>query len=131
MAHELGHQFNGNHTFNGSAGSCGGNGNAATSVEPGSGTSIQAYAGICAQDNLQPHSDPYFSQRSQTEVTSHITAATVNFNEVQEFGLSGFDGTDGLQARLRRHRDRGDHQRWQLHDRRDQGGDRGVRSVAP
>ena len=63
-----------------------------------------AYAGICGRDNLQPHSDPYFSQRSQTEITAHITGAPTNFNEIQEFGLTDFGGTDGVQARLRRHR---------------------------
>lgn len=96
VAHEMGHQFNGNHTFNGSAGSCSGNGTASAAVEPGSGSSVQAYAGICANDDLQPHTDPYFSQKSQDEITAHITAATTTYNEIQEIGLSGFGAGEAL-----------------------------------
>ncbi|MDX6374061.1 MAG: hypothetical protein QOD98_3049, partial [Nocardioidaceae bacterium] len=95
VAHEMGHQFAGNHTFNGTQLNCsGGNRNAGTSVEPGSGTSVMAYAGICQQDNLQPHSDPYFSERSQTEIGSYINSALGNVNEVDSAAFTGFDGTD-------------------------------------
>ncbi|MDA0980872.1 MAG: M12 family metallo-peptidase [Bacteroidetes bacterium] len=70
VAHEMGHQWGGNHTQNNSC-----NRSSGAAYEPGSASTIMGYAGICAP-NLQSNSDDHFHNHSINEMISF----TVNGN---------------------------------------------------
>lgn len=65
VAHEMGHQLGGNHTFSNKSEGSGAN------VEPGGGTTIMGYAGITS-DNVQMFSDAYFHYKSVDQILTSL-----------------------------------------------------------
>ncbi len=68
--HELGHQFNGHHTWS----YCGNDG-ATFSSEYGSGTTVMSYTGICGDNDILPAQDiTYFGVFSQIQMTNYVNS---------------------------------------------------------
>lgn len=70
VAHEMGHQLGGNHTFSYSNEGSGAN------MEVGSGSTIMGYAGITNYYDVQAHSDDYFHAVSIDQVQSNMATKT-------------------------------------------------------
>jgi len=70
VAHEMGHQFGGNHTQNNSCQRAG-----AAAVEVGSGITIMGYAGICTPD-VGANSIAMFGGYSMAEIAANIVSGT-------------------------------------------------------
>ncbi|MEM9023824.1 MAG: reprolysin-like metallopeptidase, partial [Bacteroidota bacterium] len=101
VAHEIGHQFASPHTFNGTSGNCNSsNRSSATAWEPGSGTTIMAYAGICAPQNVQSFHDPYFHAGAHDRIMAFVSNSngsvcatnTTTGNSIPEVDASASDG---------------------------------------
>ncbi|WP_053082731.1 GEVED domain-containing protein [Chryseobacterium angstadtii] len=73
VAHEMGHQLGGVHSFSYDPPQLG----SATSVEPGSGSSIMGYAGITGPNtDVQAHSDAYFNVTNITAIQANLINKT-------------------------------------------------------
>ncbi|PDV99183.1 reprolysin-like metallopeptidase [Candidatus Chloroploca asiatica] len=79
FAHEIGHQFGASHTFNSSSGLCGQNyggfgpnRSATSAYEAASGSTIMAYPGLCAPENIQNGADSYFHLLSLLQMQSFL-----------------------------------------------------------
>ena len=94
VAHEIGHQFGATHTQNNSC-----NRTASTAVEPGSGSTIMGYAGICAPNVISVgpstgNSDDHFHTVNITQMWNTIQssadcAATSDTNNNAPFAIAG------------------------------------------
>jgi subtilisin-like proprotein convertase family protein len=70
VMHEIGHQYSGRHVFNNCDGAPGDS--ASVAPEPGSGSTIMSYAGICA-NNLQNIADPFYGQIGFDQIFGYIS----------------------------------------------------------
>ena len=86
VAHEIAHQFGATHTFNSQLGQCNNNRTEASAYEPGSGTTIMAYQGLCNDDNIGDKTDAYFH--------------TASLNQITRFVNNGFGSSCGEQIKI-------------------------------
>ena len=75
-AHEIGHQFGAYHTFSHNTEGEGFN------AEPGSGSTIMAYAGITGPDDIQLHGDPYFHFYSLQNIKNFVSNLSCGETEI-------------------------------------------------
>jgi subtilisin-like proprotein convertase family protein len=78
VAHEMGHQLGGNHTFSQKIEGRGAN------IEPGSGSTIMGYAGVVSPTslNIQSHADEYYSVNTVLQIQSNLATKTCSTNTI-------------------------------------------------
>ena len=78
VAHEAAHQFNARHSFASNNGGCLGNTNGPTAWEPGGGSTLMAYAGVCTGNSYQNNTDLYFHAGSIAEIQAFATSGSAS-----------------------------------------------------
>jgi len=78
VMHEIAHQLGSPHSFNGLASYCSSNRNAASAYEPGAGSTIMSYAGICEGDNFSDLADSYFHVSSLEKMQRKLESNSAN-----------------------------------------------------
>lgn len=97
VAHEMGHQFGANHSYNTTEGGCAGQRSSGSAYEPGSGITIMGYAGLCGSQNLARNSIDSFHVRSIEAITNFsqqgngnsCAQSTPTGNSVPEVSVDG------------------------------------------
>ena len=72
LSQELGHQLAGNHSWNRCGGFSEDQRHGQTAFEPGSGSTIMSYVGLCGSDNVQNKADLYFHAGSIEEIQANL-----------------------------------------------------------
>ncbi|MCR6718909.1 MAG: M12 family metallo-peptidase [Chitinophagaceae bacterium] len=71
VAHEIAHQFGATHTMAANNGGCNGNTTPASAWEPGGGSTIMAYAGVCSGNSFQNNADLYFHAGNVAQIANY------------------------------------------------------------
>ena len=76
VAHEIAHQFSATHTYNATNGICGGQIGLSTAYEPGGGSTIMSYAGVCTPNYFQRQTDLYFHAGSLEQIQNYVLSGS-------------------------------------------------------